>query len=474
METIFLVLLNFAFNIFSSPPLPGLSIFPFLHPSHFDGKNHLKGLAKTTATSDLKWMKTGSKHYYPFSIDTAWSLSSRDTTIYDPDGNLVVSKTSNAKSGWASDSLSSLDSAMYVGGILTEYIQEPLNISGYFSGGQKHSYEYINGGKTLVATDYFWNDSKKTWIPFLKDSLLFSTANTSWPLFVNNFLTDFDYSSLLEINGYTFDTIASVWKILEHDTKYVAECNDTTLTFIGKGQLDNSSDSLIDEKIIIQFRSRIMTQTNATQSRIQRKNPLTETYYDYSQSSYTYDINGYPTSIASLNWDTTANAMTYSARLLYFPDSHGNDTLEIGYYYYSNPIPLDTIYNRYTRSYDANGNNLETIRYYHNQTGNPWSVYSKDVNSFAQINSAVLQTLHPAVKQGISVITTASRIVIKAQDITGLKLYDVAGKLVASVNQQKSNLIGLDLRTNRIPTGVYVAKIMSGEEQYPVRLSIQR
>jgi hypothetical protein len=237
--------------------------------------------------------------------------------------------------------------------------------------------------------------------------------------------------------------------------------------------LDGVTYSLVDEKIVLTFASPVMSPQNLIESATQLKDPSTGTYYDNYKTTQSYNAGGFITSSEEYDWDSTSKSLALNYVELYYPDSHGNDTLEVDYDLYS-AGSLDTNKTSYARTYDADGNNAVTIESAFSAYSTGWSIIDKDVNTFAQVNSAVLRPVQSAVRQGISVVTTASRVVVTAPDITGLKLYNAQGKMVASVKQQAAKAITLDLSKNRVSPGVYVAKLLRGEEQTSLRLSLQR
>lgn len=492
-------------------PRPGSLLFPPMQLTHnVKGKahfqSHRRGLAKKSA---VMWEQTGTVYYINDDTVTGgpadWAFSSRDTTIYDANGRRIVSKASNANTGWAIDSLEYLDSSVYSGGVLTESIYEYFsNTSGVVSAsGDRQTYGSFDGGKSFVMIYYNWNDSKKTWVPSTKDSMVYSVSGGS-----NGFISD--YSNLLGLYYWSYDTAGSSWTTSQAFARVDAECNATTLTLGGKKLV--AANKLGDAKEILTFNSSVWTYSNLIQDEDQVKDTVAGTYHDQNKFTYTMNANGSETDqsfywnattatlvpmskdsttydasgleLSDVMWNGTATGLAISSIYLYYPDSHGNDTLDAYYSYSSYTTAVDTSMYRYARTYDANGNNSVTIVSNYgpvydadyNVTGMAWFISGKEVNTFAQVTTPVLRPGKQAVKPGISVFTTASRVIIKAPAITGLMLYNAEGRMVASVRQQAAGSISLDLsgNTSVLSSGIYLAKLMRGAEQSSFRLPIRR
>jgi hypothetical protein len=434
------------------------------------------GLAKTTA---LVWEQVGSTHFANtagLGNPVTWRWISRDTIVYDADGNQILFKTSTATTGWAADSLESLDSSVYTGGRIAERFSmsfmnynNTLTVSGYHD-----TMAWLNGGKTCVGTYYDWNDAKKHWVANSKDSIVFSAPVVAG----GSGYIDMRY--LAGEYSYSFDTVGSSWKDAGHFARIDSETTATKLTLVGKellNSLNGAADSLIDTKFIFTFNSSVWTGNNMIQQVEQRKNPSTGTYYDFGKYTYSVDAHGYQTSTEYFSWDSTTKSLVCMFKDMHFPDSHGNDTLAFQCNYATPTQTWDTssIYG-YARSYDNIGNNIVTVESFYDPPYASWGISTKDVNTFAQINSAVIRLVKPAAKQGNSVVTTATRVIVTAPNITGLMLYNAAGRMVSSVKQKAAGSISLELSSSSVPisSGIYIAKLMHGNEQSSLRLPIQR
>lgn len=489
-----------------TPALPGKGghIFPSRLPSFAHDKAHVQPLRKRLANADtLAWEQTGTMYYVNSAVSgdpVNWTFAGRDTIVYNADGNLILFEQSAAGSGWAVDSLGSLDSSVYAGGNLAAHVHESFSRSNdsILINGNRETYDYSSGGKSIVETDYNWNDSKKTWVPYNKDSIVFSASieNDYWSLY---------YPNLVGRYSWFFDTTGSSWNTNKAFAKVDAECNATTLVMGGK-QLSGGGN-LVDAKDIVTFKSSVWTQENLIQELIQVKDASTGTYRDSSKStssiddngaetdqyfswnatlaglvcmskdSATYDGNGFITSYETFGWDTMTNSLVGLSKYFYFPDSYGNDTLEIACNFVAATHAWDTTStDRYERTYDASGNNTETINSKYDMVGKRWETTGKEVHTFIAITTHLLRSAQTAAIRRISINITALRVIVTAPNSTGLVLYNAAGRMVASVKQQAAGAISLDLSKSNaaISSGIYIAKVVYGMEQACFRLAIRR
>jgi hypothetical protein len=440
-----LLFLVFSSLVWSAPPgdkYPDFGLFSRI--------NKISGVQQKPNTlakkAALQWRQTGTINYSnsTTAADSVWKFFSRDTIIYDIDGNEVIRKTSNAHSGWSKDSLRSFDSTVYQNGKMIEKTQEHYSNDGSISYGYKYSFTYLNNEKTVVQTNYDWNDSLSNWIPNGKDSVIFSAPlnNTiHWDMI--------DLHSLLKYYMYAYKD--SSWKSAGYLFKVDSECNETTVALSGK-QL--SYDSLIDYKTINIYNSSIWSTDNLTEKKGQTKNPDGEFYDSYK---IIYSANGYTD--YDYEWDSTSKLPVCTHKNFDFTDSHKNDTLYLNCNFDTSSLSWDTSMIRYTRTYDANGNNIITVESNYNL--GTWSFWSKDVNTFSQINVPVIHFAKAISRQNISILQTAGLIRFFAPDITGLKLYNIEGRLVTSVKQNAASFVTLNLAgpNTKISSGSYIAKL---------------
>lgn len=442
--------------------------------NHFlqtNGNHSPNALGKKSAANQLKWLQIGSTHFSniaPSGDSVSWNFYSRDTIFYNSNGNKIVLKTTSARSGWTVDSITYLDSLVYTGNLLVDDIGLTYDLGTAWYG-IRTSYAYLNQGKSFVEIYYNWNSSTQNWDPWYKDSIVTSAPNYSWS---NAPIAD--YSTLLELHSFIFDTTHLSWKITESDAKIIGECNDTTLTFGGTVLENDTSNTMINEKLIMIFNSSALSKNSLYQTIIENKNPTSGIYYVDSKYVRSFNANGYQIATQTFQWDSQTDSLMPNSKSQTFPDAYGNDTFSIDYYY-SSSWDTNSV-DRHMRIYDNNGNNIETVNSSFSQYTKTWQAPTKDVNIFAQINTPIIYSAQPTKKQAISVVTTANRIVITAPSITGLVLYSAAGKVLASVKQQSAGSLTLDMTKNAlpVPAGICFAKVTHGNGQSVFKVSINK
>jgi hypothetical protein len=451
----FPLLVVFTSTLWSAPSLDkhhkfGLfSIF-----SAFSTENKPNLLAKKAA---LQWKQTGTTLYFNANesgVDTLWDLSSRDTMIYDIDGNEILRKSSIAESGWDKDSLEIFDSTIFQNGKITEEISYLNDCrDGYPAVGSRSTYAYLDGGRTIVTVRYRWNGSLSKWTLSYKDSNNFFNP-------INNIfdLNDIVLHSFMDLYRYHYDTTNLSWKCDEYYVKVDEECNATTLVWNGKKVNDN--DSLVDLKQIGIFNSSVWNNDNLLESRLQERDPVTGEYHDTYKEVKSADGNS---TCEYFNWDSESKALVYSNKDIYFKDSYNNDTLELSCSYDQGNLSWDTTSKtRYIRSYDSYGNNICIIELFYDFFEKTWTINSKKVNSFAQINVPVIHFNKAFPGHNVSIKETAGLIRFSAQGITAVEFYNTQGRLIVSVKQNATNSVTLNLSgpNARISSGSYIAKLV--------------
>ena len=363
------------------------------------------GLSKMNA---LKSRKTGSVYYSNtnFSVDTSWAFLSRDTVIYDTAGNEFVKMTSLAKSGWDDKDLSVIDSNIRVNGKLTARIHWTLS-----GDRESYNYTYSNGGKTVITTFSSGNSSK--W----KDSVIYSIPISVSSAPVPNY-------TMMQYYYFEFDSIVSSWRLTESLSKVDAESNPATLVL--KGKVLNDNDSLVDYKQVI--------------------------IYD------TYDIE-----MRVYDWNSTMNDFLCKSKYLYFMDTHGNDSVSYLCNYNMSTTIWDTsLVSYYKRIYDTNDNNAVTFEIsYDMEKGIPIPQF-KEVNRFEQIDVPVRHFIEPVSRENISIRIRNGLLCVSGDDIAGLQLYSVTGRLIVSMKQKTAQHFKMSLSDSRfnLSSGSYVAKVI--------------
>jgi hypothetical protein len=418
-------------------------------------------LSKSAA---MDWKKIGSIRYSNTDYSgtgTTWKFLGRDTVEYNPLGYVVMTKASSAVSGWSLDSLNWLDSCVYANGSVIEEIQKDFT-SGSVIWGFRITYAPSTDGKFMVTYDYNWDTLKNTWVPLSRDSLILSGPYA-------NFITG-DFSAIERMFAWTFDTALADWKFSGDYARVESECSPTTVVLAGTGSL-YGSDSIASQKIIYTFNSSVKMMKTLTGETLQILDSVSGAYKDYWGLFYTYDQNGFQTSQRYASFDSVTMVMQDSYKYSMFPDAYGNDTLELDCDY--TPVTASTgiwdtiIDDRYARLYDANGNNVSIIASDFYPWDSTWHVQTKDTVFFAQVNSKVLHGPTPGISPDVVIRKTPASIRFSAPGISGLRLYDLSGRLVASMSQKPGASIELVFASHnaKITTGAYVARLMIGDKE---------
>jgi hypothetical protein len=308
---------------------------------------------------------------------------------------------------------------------------------------------------------------KKAWAPSNKDSLVLSVPFTNF--------TAGDFSSLVREVVWNFDTAKANWKLSGDLARVDSECNATTVVLAGKASLFGT-DSLSGCKVLWTFMSSIKTLLTITEETLQRADSVTGVYKDYERVLFTYDQSGFQTGEQVSEFDSLTQRMEDLYKFLYFPDASGNDTLQIYCDYTVSTGTWDTSDVRYARLYDAGGNNVSIITSYFEPSDGTWYVQTKDTVFFAQVNSKVLHEPSPGVSPNIVIRKTPASIRFSAPGISGLRLYDLSGRLVASVSRKPGSSVELVFSSHNasIRTGTYVARLVIGAGETSFKVPVMR
>ena len=412
-------------------------LFGLAHHNSYVSMPQSKALGKKAA---LVWKQTGTT-YYDNSASSdkpvEWIFSERDTTVYDEAGNEVIHKTSRAQSGWNTDSLVSMDTTVYTA-----------------------------GGKTVVKTHFEWDATKSVLEPSYKDSAVYSAS------FSDEMDNHFLYTNFVGVYHTTFDATGSFrpndgFSVVKNDS----ECNATTLVINNQYQNSTNDSSLNLNKSILTFKTTDWSESNLAEVRAQMKNPVSGIYNDYWKIVFTSTGN------ESYTWDTTAKSWVCDSKDFEFQDSHGKDSLMISCEYDLDKLAWDTssMY-RYARTYDDNGNNLVSVESSFNTSIMSWYASTKEVNTFSRNDVPVVRSLQAPLVPKLSIFSKGKAVRFSAPGVTALNLYSASGRLVASVKQQPSASITLELSNfgRTISTGTYVAELVSKNGKYSSKISIQR
>jgi hypothetical protein len=417
-------------------------------PSHHN-------LAKSATA--LAYVPAGSAHFTNSGSESepVWTLSSRDTSIYNAAGNIILFMTSRAQSGWKRDSVILVDSTIYTNGKISENIRKYT----YFHyDAERTTIAYLNNGKTLLKTNYLWDDSAKTWILPSKDSLVYSSP-------VSSNATGINYNNLTGLYYFAdFDATTGIWREIVSLEKVAGECTSSSLV------LKDTSF-----KTTLSFASSDWTEENITERLDQLKDSATGIFVNSNKFIRVLNANGDLLREDSFFWDAEKSAWIPFLKLLYFPDAHGNDTLYCSFDYDSAASSwYSSGTRRYVRTYDVHGNNTLVITSSSDSLSGIWRLLEKTVNTFAQINTPARFSGPPVLLPGFAVKANPSSIKIDGRNIVGLDLYNAAGRSVLFIQQKPSADLSLNLKGNgvSIPAGVYIAQLRTTSGKYSIRLPI--
>lgn len=454
----FLMGLFFTLIVWSEPLVghyPESGLFSRIHPLA-SVQQKPNTLAKKDA---IRWIQTGATHWKSVHLnDSSWEFISRDTIIYDASGNEILRMTSNAHSGWDRNSLDSLDSTIYRNGKEIEHDHYVLSGSKISYGSKRFTYNYLNGDKTLVETDYSWDVSVPEWVPVSKDSIIFSTPLT------NSFIWYISDMHVF-IKDYRYMYENSTWKNAGFISKVDNECNSTTLVTNGK-QINRINNSLVDFKNTVIYNSSAWSDDDVAGDIFQEINPVDGKYHVSFKSVYSSNgFTNYNYVLDSISNDTICND-----KQIYFTDSHKNYTLIRLCSYNTDTHSWDSSTIHYSQIYDSNGNNISS-------TFEPdGGIWKRDINSFKQINVPVTHFVKANSGQNVSILQTAGFIYFSAPNIIELKLYNIEGRLVSGIKQNANSSITMSLidPNKNICSGSYIAKLIRKDAINSFPLVIKR
>jgi hypothetical protein len=143
----------------------------------------------------------------------------------------------------------------------------------------------------------------------------------------------------------------------------------------------------------------------------------------------------------------------------YFWDEWGNDTLEV------TAIKTDTTYRHWINTYDDNDNIIREVGYTSDKSGSNKLKTDSSAFTNAQIRiSSVRRNRIFSAADAVSFEQTPAMLRVWAAGITGLRLYDLSGRMLASVNQLPAPTIFFtwhSLRT-RSAKQLYAAQVITG------------
>ncbi|HEX3019083.1 MAG TPA: hypothetical protein VHP36_02225 [Chitinispirillaceae bacterium] len=405
---------------------------------------------------------TGISEYYKDSMGNL-KINQRDTIIYDTAGNMVMTKSSRANSGWEMDSMIRTDSLVYNNGKICEiyyrqyHFYEPLyNI--------QNVYTYYDGEKVRVQVVSDWDSLTNTWVPNRKDSLVCSAQ------FEDGFddsIMDMFYPNFISSYNYDFDKQSSSWRISSILTKSESECDSITLVANGTNYYNETSSAF---KRVAAFKTSEWSWYNRTTYSIIEQRPGKDALFEYSK------VENFQTGAKYYRASNSDSSSQFYFEVYGVKDSHGNDTLTYARKLDTASMTWDTTPNwRYERTYDSHGNIAAISEYYYSKSDG-WKL-SKKVTYTYEIPVVVMMVKKtPRFLQKISSAITPAMIKFTGDDLIKLKIYTITGGLVITVAQQPASSITMHFAKigKSLASGNYLAEVISQNGRYRTCLTIQR
>ncbi len=414
------------------------------------------GNFKLSKKAAVKWVQSGSTEYYNSAANEnpKWEFSERDTIIYDQQGRVVVRKYSQASSGWNLDDISYIDSTVFDGAFIKEnWIIEYSDREWTY--GSRITYDYLDGKKSVIITQYEWDKNTEDWKQLYKDSVAFlATINSFW---------EFDHVNMGNLRGaYGFEYVDSTWESVGYWEKVDNESSANTAVYSGKEQVD---DILADIKSIYTFSSTDQNVQNLTHCEITYKDPVNGN--SLSKSAIENQPNG-NSLISEYDWDEEKSDWLCVSKNETRVDSYLNDTLTWNCTYDKGLSNWDTTVYYTKRIYDNNGNNIEFME---SNSIRGLDIFPlKTINSFIQIDVPVVNKKAKTMIKSLSLTRENSKFIVKGNEITGMTIFNATGKKVLQMKQQAANTVKLDM-VNQCP-GLYIGRVKHSEGISTIRFAV--
>jgi hypothetical protein len=432
-----------------------------------DGVVH--GLQKTA--QQMEWVETSSANFLYSPMNNAWALDFRDTSIYDSQGRLAMVKTSLAHAGWNTDSLYEIDSTLWQG-------SQPLQYDSlYFNNGvidRDNSVSltlgYSADRKTFIKTKYIYGSD--SWVMAGVDSLFCASPITDPSFYQYN-----DSSQFISLRSYAMSGSSGALLLVSSTMKIDAESNSTKLTLLtvtaNAGTMDSSKiyETISSINKIITSDSVIVKSASGSWSAFSRASNSYNTGGDWFFRQQMLLHGAWVTS-DSLLWLVDGGGYeiyhpTPDSLEAYFWDDYGDDTLEV------TANKTDTTYRHWIATYDNNDNILNKVGYTSDKSGSNKIKTDSSAFTSAQItvNSVRFNRCSPAAK-AVRFEQTPTMLRISAAQITGLRLYDLTGRMMASINQPAASTLAFFWRSLRTRPAmkVYAAQVITGKGIFTLRV----
>jgi hypothetical protein len=420
--------------------------------------------AVAAAPQQMQWVETSSANFLYSPTKNAWALDFRDTSIYDSQGRLTAVKTSLAHAGWNSDSLYEKDSTVWQGA-------QPLQYDSlYFNNGVlnrdscvRFTLGYSADRTTFIKTKYIYRSD--SWVMAGVDSLFCASPITDPSFYHYN-----DSSKFISLRSYETNGLSGALRLVSSKTKIDAESNSAMLALLSltanAGAMDSSKiyETISSITMLIASDSVIVKSVSGAWNAFSRASNSFNANGDWFYSQRIFQQGVWVTS-DSLLWLADGSGYeiyrpTLDSLEAYFWDDYGDDTLEV------TANKTDTTYQHWISTYDNNDNILSKVGYVSDKSGSNKIKTDSSAFTNAQITvSSVRFNRRSPSTEAVSFEQTPAMLRISAAQITGLRLYDLTGRMMASINQPPAATLVFPWRSlkTRIASKFYAVQVITGK-----------
>jgi hypothetical protein len=436
--------------------------------------NHRPRLIKTTTSPGLKWVRT-STTWYKFSATAGgWYLHKRDTNLYNSEGKCICTKSSRVQNGWTRESINFIDTVISSGPLFFESRSLPINNGIVDSAnGARRVQLFDDTQNVLVKAQYGWYAGK--WKEIYLDSLQLAATAPISEVSIDYYLYRYP-PYLVSRRYYNFEGESGRLINFDFETKIDAESRDSSFVILREfNYRENETDT---EKIVRSLlpNGKLFDSTVAEDS-LGNWVPKTRSTQGFDvDSNYTHKTEDFrngdwvPSYLITTNkfggnyysaWNRHRNQWDYVG--FQFIDAHRNDTL-------GGAVEWDSINNhwdttnlvRYTNVYDDYGN-LKIQVTARKEGTKALTKEDSTIYTYAQINILPVRTQGMPQKSKLIVTQSRSALRFFALEITGIRIYTIAGRLAYSADQPSAP--GMTLHSKNLPllsiAGIYFAKVMT-------------
>jgi hypothetical protein len=446
------------------------------------------GLTKTQATNELQWKYISRISFRYSTTSKKWSYSSRDTFLYNSEGNLNGSKSTTTETGWSLNNIYHSDSTIWNGSRRIDDFDFCLK-NGIIrdSVSFRTTWKYSNDFKTCVFT--FYDRIFGDWKMYELD-----TTTYTMPIPGSYDPNDYNSPNLISNHKYFRNPMSGKMVFNMRYTKIEAESNDSMLAFLTESfsSLDTLNTPLSTHKTFKRFSSNGITCDSTMSKDLTGKWVNTEiSTTEYVANDTRICINKYFQNGSLVNgyelisgktehhyrfsWDSSIKQWKAGWFILF--DKHENDTLFGKIQWDTTTHSWDTTHQDYSKiTYDDNGNCISSV-YQTKDSANPWVKIDSTVYTYAQINSASAQIASQKASNPISISQTSRMLNVLTPGITGIRIYDIAGRLAVIVKQPAAPTFSLDLSkagSSRMTAGRYLVQVETNKGRHTIPLLIMR